>query len=260
MKNESSYNEKIPNFIDRCLLKEWMTLAQIEREVFKVEECTLATILRKRIEAGRKFKVMNRENNRGTFTAFYLVKDFLFRTLAEGYCVIHPTTQLAEKLTLDIEKMKQHVSVLRAQIEIMESKKTDLKFKIEKFEKSILVKTIMYDLGVPFACLEEIWAGRQKWTPKCGVYFLFKEDKVVYVGQSINVAARISQHSGSKDFDSFSVLLCDQSKLDLLEGLYIRLLKPELNFSSAGRLVAPSFEYNFLPKLADLLGLCGEAA
>lgn len=41
-----------------------------------------------------------------------------------------------------------------------------------------------------------------------GVYFLLKEDVVVYVGQSTNCAARVNVHvtSGIKDFDSYSII------------------------------------------------------
>lgn len=61
-----------------------------------------------------------------------------------------------------------------------------------------------------------------------GVYFLIRAARVVYVGQSINVFARITTH-GDKNFDAFSYVACDRDQLDMLESLYIHLLSPPLN-------------------------------
>lgn len=36
------------------------------------------------------------------------------------------------------------------------------------------------------------------------IYFLFKENKIVYVGQTTNIYQRITTHKKSKNFDSFS--------------------------------------------------------
>lgn len=68
-----------------------------------------------------------------------------------------------------------------------------------------------------------------------GVYFLFKGDDVVYVGQSVNVFSRVASHkSGSKDFDGFTYVQCDKRHLDFLESLYIHALRPRLNGSVGG--------------------------
>jgi len=68
-----------------------------------------------------------------------------------------------------------------------------------------------------------------------GVYFLFKKDKVVYVGQSIKLHQRALEHKtqkrNKKDFDSYSWVNCKIEELDTLERYYIDLLKPPLNIS-----------------------------
>jgi hypothetical protein len=64
----------------------------------------------------------------------------------------------------------------------------------------------------------------------CGIYFLIYNGSVVYVGQSIHIWSRISQHtSARKPFDRVAFIPCDQKHLDLLESLYIHFLRPELN-------------------------------
>ncbi len=69
---------------------------------------------------------------------------------------------------------------------------------------------------------------------------LVKGDRVVYVGQSINVFARISGHH-IKDFESFAFIPCNQTILDRLESLYIHILRPPLNGKIDGgeRMLAP---------------------
>jgi hypothetical protein len=75
---------------------------------------------------------------------------------------------------------------------------------------------------------------------KCGVYFLLHGERIVYVGQSVNVLARLAQHMKDKEFDSFALIECGSDELDELEGFYIRLLQPALNRSGrTGTMVAP---------------------
>jgi len=91
-------------------------------------------------------------------------------------------------------------------------------------------------------------AARQ-WVPLIGIYFLIKERKIIYIGQSNNILTRITTHSNSKDFDSYSYIPCDESILDKLESLYIHVYQPELNgFLTEGRKHAPI-------QLHELLGI-----
>jgi predicted RNase H-like nuclease (RuvC/YqgF family) len=74
----------------------------------------------------------------------------------------------------------------------------------------------------------EIIANSFPRTRVIGVYFLIKENDIVYVGQSTNVFARIVAHE-SKDYDSFAYIPCEQEQLDNLETIYIHLFTPKLN-------------------------------
>ncbi|MFN7883090.1 MAG: GIY-YIG nuclease family protein [bacterium] len=68
-----------------------------------------------------------------------------------------------------------------------------------------------------------------------GIYFLIKDDRCVYVGQSKNVHVRVREHrtrnSAFKDFDSYSYLSIPDGDLDEVEAYYIRELKPVLNMA-----------------------------
>jgi len=61
-----------------------------------------------------------------------------------------------------------------------------------------------------------------------GIYFLIKNKKIVYVGQSVSVYKRIPEHV-DKDFDSYYWIRCPKHKLNSVETLYIHLFKPCLN-------------------------------
>lgn len=67
-----------------------------------------------------------------------------------------------------------------------------------------------------------------------GVYFLCRNRKVVYVGQSMAVSGRVGAHMKDKLFDYAYCLRVPPSDLDYVEGEMIRALKPEYNFGKYG--------------------------
>lgn len=66
----------------------------------------------------------------------------------------------------------------------------------------------------------------------CGIYFLYKKNKLVYIGQSISILSRIYSHLNKKSFDSFSYIECKRERLNHLEYLYIYHLNPLLNYQT----------------------------
>ena len=72
-----------------------------------------------------------------------------------------------------------------------------------------------------------------------GVYFLIKNDRIVYVGQAQDVDLRIEQHRQDKDFDSFTYVQAFGGQLDVLESMYIHHYQPELNAGRGSKIVAP---------------------
>jgi hypothetical protein len=62
-----------------------------------------------------------------------------------------------------------------------------------------------------------------------GVYFLYKNDTVVYVGQSKNIEMRIYQHERTKDFDRYNYVLCNENLLKETEEAFILRYQPVLN-------------------------------
>jgi hypothetical protein len=62
-----------------------------------------------------------------------------------------------------------------------------------------------------------------------GVYFLCKDDEIVYIGQARNVSSRVMSHFKEKEFDSIFYINCHISQLCPLEKALIRYYKPALN-------------------------------
>lgn len=88
--------------------------------------------------------------------------------------------------------------------------------------------------------------------PTTGIYFLIRGESIVYVGQSLDVYHRISLHAkeSQKAFDSYFVLPCLPSELNVLEPHYIFKFCPLYN------LVLPqNHAYKSLSGLAHDLGL-----
>ncbi len=64
-----------------------------------------------------------------------------------------------------------------------------------------------------------------------GVYFLYRQGRVVYVGQAVDVRRRVASHIGEgfKIFDAVSFVACDQKDLASVEKRFIQELMPEYN-------------------------------
>lgn len=69
--------------------------------------------------------------------------------------------------------------------------------------------------------------------PLSGIYFLFKEQELLYIGQSINVHNRIRTHKNDPyrpiKFDEVLLYPCDEKNLIDHETILIRTFNPPLN-------------------------------
>lgn len=65
------------------------------------------------------------------------------------------------------------------------------------------------------------------------IYFLIKEESVVYIGQSGNLLSRVGAHRGNKDFDKVLYFNHPAELLNSTEAALIRFLKPKYNIAQA---------------------------
>jgi hypothetical protein len=67
-------------------------------------------------------------------------------------------------------------------------------------------------------------------SPKVGVYFLITEaDEVLYVGQSVDIEARVRIWSQRKKFIKWAWVPCQKAEMEELERAYITALDPSGN-------------------------------
>jgi hypothetical protein len=71
---------------------------------------------------------------------------------------------------------------------------------------------------------------------KCGVYFLIDDDKVMYVGKSVDIHARLIEHRRSgKVFERWHWIPCPREALDDLERSYLDTFLPKWNLDTETR-------------------------
>jgi len=61
------------------------------------------------------------------------------------------------------------------------------------------------------------------------IYFLIKNNKIVYVGQTQNGLLRVFSHLYKKEYDGYYTIKCDINKLNEIEAYYISKLNPVYN-------------------------------
>lgn len=67
-----------------------------------------------------------------------------------------------------------------------------------------------------------------------GIYFLFKEEKLIYIGKSTHIPDRISCHckQNKKSFDFYSFIAVSNEEIDFYERIFINKYRPILNIDS----------------------------
>jgi hypothetical protein len=107
------------------------------------------------------------------------------------------------------------------------------KLRIKTRELELRLSELLEDIDeMGLLSLGQILSAKQPLKSFCGVYFLIHKRKIVYVGQSVNVYARVATHANTlKEFDSWSFIESEPDQLNDLESLYIRKFNPPLNLT-----------------------------
>ena len=77
-----------------------------------------------------------------------------------------------------------------------------------------------------------------------GIYFLLKNDEVVYIGKSTRGFSRIGEHK-NKDFNKYAILeIKDKNMLNFYESKYILKYQPKYNGNCGLKMIFLSSAYN----------------
>jgi hypothetical protein len=87
---------------------------------------------------------------------------------------------------------------------------------------------------IPLLCKEDILAlpsGKKHGVGQCGVYFLIRDEEIIYVGASAKISDRVSAHrsQGKISFDRFVYVLTEKDKRFTTERAYTSALLPGHN-------------------------------
>ena len=84
------------------------------------------------------------------------------------------------------------------------------------------------------------------------VYILYKNDEIVYVGQTKQLLFRIGNHSKTKDFDQFSYISCEsyEEMMDIETALILEL-QPKYNHRVGGSYISVN---GFRDKVKEIAG------
>jgi hypothetical protein len=63
--------------------------------------------------------------------------------------------------------------------------------------------------------------------PASGIYFLIKNEEIIYIGKAVSVFARLIQHPVK--FDKFHFIQCEEKDLSITEKVLISKFKPAQN-------------------------------
>jgi hypothetical protein len=198
----------IPDFLKDIDLGEWTKISELNK-IFLIDGILPSSFvcrcernnspLREQIIGGKKH---------------YKILDFIARAIAD--CVKITAPQKKE-LTLSIDELKKERDFLLQQVSSIKHE-----LALSEASKRLTSKTLVSESDIVQSC--------NPLPMVTGIYFLVDKANVVYVGQSVNIFSRVSQHySDKKQFTSFAYIVCDRAILDKMESLYIHYLKPKLN-------------------------------
>jgi hypothetical protein len=205
----------IPKFIPKEILRKYFSSSAMNKYMY-VGKITVSGYISRceRLEKPIRHKEYNGKK--------YRLLDVIARAAADGL-TCSPPEEFA--LAMDIEELKVIKSRLESDANYLKSRLPSISHSLSLNESSVRLtgKTLLTE--------DEIVAGKMELPATSGVYFLINANRVVYVGQSVSIGSRIRSHMPIKEFDSYAYIECEEKNLDVLESLYIHVLRPPLNGS-----------------------------
>mgnify|MGYP003652345809 CR=1 FL=1 len=234
-----SWEYRWPSYIPKDKRRAWISPNAMD-DWFKVDSIRPMSYIARAERLGKPIK--HRKRTAGG-SKLYRVLDLLARARGEGKRVEQADRLHNEQLMGELTLKRYH----------LEKEIGQLEQNITHFvESSALSNTLT---GKHMVSEQAIVSESTSFEDQCGVYFLVKGSRVVYVGQSVHISARLSDHTKNKDFDSYAFIQCPPAKLDVLESLYIHALAPEYQgrSSNKGGYIAAPYSFAQLIAFGDCL-------
>ena len=231
----------VPDFLRETNIRAYVVRSEISKAI-RVGGRNAATYITNREAAGRPIphKLAMARAPKST-VRHYRILDVLVAAKADGLKVENPADYVSD-MTSKIQELETTLEKLQQQLEL--AKVEHVKDRAIGFNQFGINKLAL-------AAESDIVSMATEIGSTSGVYFLVARNKIVYVGQSTNVFARVASHinENKKQFDSCSFIKCNPRTLNVLESLYIHTLKPKYNFDKSGRLITPINISNLLESI-----------
>lgn len=226
MVNESNIHEHMPDFIDASKLDCDYTATALNR-FLRVDGILASSFIQKQVTLGRPISFRKEAANTSCgYKKLYKLSDVI-KAAKDNGSEIQPTQLYEAKENIDSIKM-EYENLLR-DVEFLKYKKKQLLNEVDFMSGNLSdISPVLHSTGFCLVPISELVSKSSDYSNVCGIYFLIKDSKIVYIGQSRNIAARITAHK-DKDFDSVSYVTCKKEELDITETLYILAYQPLLN-------------------------------
>ena len=221
-----------PEFISRELFRQWLPKSQLNK-LLTVDNIAAMGYIDRCARLGKPIKSKRGPyrgpNKQASYSHLYRALDIVTRAYAEGVSVGPPKRQADQHTHTEL---KREIRSLTEELGGLKQKKKMLLQDVHATEFFVRAKQQLSRLkGLDLVSRQELIRNKIPMLPTIGVYFLIEKDEIVYVGQSVNVFARVSHHyqDGEKVFDSFCYISCEKEELNILESLYILIFQPRCN-------------------------------
>lgn len=233
-----------PEFIPRAVFRAYLSRTQLDKYL-SVDGIKASSYVERQRLRGRPLPCIWKNGG-----YLWRLLDIVARAWAQNEDVSPPYKAV---LAQDVAELRSEKAQLMAEIETLKAQcRAELEFRALERKLGQACKQLT---GYTLLREEEILAGRMEMPMPSGVYFLFRGQRIVYVGQSKILFARIvdPNHPTAKEgIDGFAYLPCPPKALNVLESLYIHALRPELNGAfqtKSGVLMAAPIRLDRLPAM-----------
>lgn len=226
MSDIDSLIEQLPDFIDISKLDCEFTCTALDK-MFKINKTRVTGFVTKMKSTKTPIpcRKVPHHSPQG-FKRVYKLSDILLAVVSSN-AVLQATDEQRKDEILQTFSWRE--KELLKEVARLEDKKKALLKEVDFLSGNLSdISPVLKQTNFSLVPISEIVRKSSSYGNVCGIYFLIKDSQIVYIGQSINIAARITSHK-DKDFDSVSYVTCRRSELDILESLYIIAYNPILN-------------------------------
>lgn len=193
---------------------------------YKYKKLRVAQDLTKKVIGTIGMKLM-RKNKKGIFELPPEEEIYSYlNTLAENRMIKHYILEgVNEKVYLfDADEILDGLEILE-----IEAKKVTEVIKIQCYDEKVKHSD---NIPIEISRIEELYrVPKSLFNSGSCIYFLCKNEKVVYVGQAENIHQRLIEHQKNKVFDDVYYIRVSAHKMSKVEAALISYLKPEYNKS-----------------------------